>query len=221
MQADFLDMSLLTSEPRHRIYPCKACVSTAQPLCHWPCSCYPNHALNQVNDAMAGIYERCVAAHAVILVTPVNWYHTSSSMKLMIDRLVCADGGNPDPTSTKGRTPPRAKELEMKGWPYPKHLEGRVYGVAVHGDVAGYEETRRALSDWLDWIGMIDAGPMSRLDRAIGYYEPYATSHRRSTAMSGAGRGAQCRARVANAVREMRAGKLSQPDRGLKRPRPK
>ncbi len=222
MQVDFLDMSLLTSEPRHRIYPCKACVSTAQPLCHWPCSCYPNHALNQVNDAMAGIYERWVAAHAVILVTPVNWYHTSSSMKLMIDRLVCADGGNPDPTSTKGKDPAAAKELEMKGWPYPKHLEGRVYGVAVHGDVAGYEETRRALSDWLDWIGMIDAGPMSRLDRAIGYYEPYATSHQaldRDEAVQEEVRNV-ARA-VANAVREMRAGKLSQPDQGLKRPRPK
>ena len=36
---------------------------------------------------------------------------------------------------------------------------------------------RRALSDWLDWMGLIDAGSMSRLDRFIGYYEPYATSH--------------------------------------------
>src|SRR5258708_26604969 len=143
-------------------------------------------------------------------------------MKLMIDRLVCADGGNPDPTSTKGKDPAAAKELEMKGWPYPKHLEGRVYGVAVHGDVAGYEETRRALSDWLDWIGMIDAGPMSRLDRAIGYYEPYATSHQaldRDEAVQEEVRNV-ARA-VANAVREMRAGKLSQPDPGFKRPRPK
>src|SRR5258708_39195268 len=89
-------------------------------------------------------------------------------MKLMIDRLVCADGGNPDPTSTKGKDPAAAKELEMKGWPYPKHLEGRVYGVAVHGDVAGYEETHRALSDWPGWIGMDRPGPRARPPRALG-----------------------------------------------------
>jgi hypothetical protein len=47
----------------------------------------------------------------------------------------------------------------------------------VHGDVAGIEGTRRGLSDWLDWMGLIDAGALARLDRFIGYYEPYATSH--------------------------------------------
>ena len=46
----------------------------------------------------------------------------------------------------------------------------------VHGDVAGIEGSRRALWDWLDWMGLIDAGSR-RLDRYIGYYEPYATSH--------------------------------------------
>ena len=108
------------------------------PLCHWPCSCYPNHSLNQANDWMAEIYERWVAAHAIVIVTPTHWYSTSSALKLMIDRLVCADGGNPDPTSTHGKKP-EAKALELKGWPYPKHLAGRVYGLVVHGDVAGIE----------------------------------------------------------------------------------
>jgi len=32
-EVDFLDLSLLTSEYGRVIYPCKACVSTAQPLC--------------------------------------------------------------------------------------------------------------------------------------------------------------------------------------------
>jgi len=95
----------------------------------------------------------------------------------MIDRLVCADGGNPDPTSTHGKKPEEAKALELAGWDYPKHLARRVYGLVVHGDVAGIEGARRALSDWLDWMGLIDAGFPARLDRFIGYYEPYATSH--------------------------------------------
>ena len=222
VEVDLLDLSRLTSDYALRIYPCKGCVSTAEPLCHWPCSCYPNHAFNQVNDWMAEIYERWVLAHGVILLTPVNWYHTSSSMKLMIDRLVCADGGNPDPTLTHGKDVEKAKEVELAGWPYPKHLAGRVYGVVTHGDVAGIEETRYALTDWLDWMGLVDAGSMSRLDRFIGYYRPYATSHEeldRDTAVQDEVRNV-ARA-VATAVADLRAGKLAHPDAKLERPRPK
>jgi hypothetical protein len=61
VDVDFLDLSLLTSEYGRKIHPCKGCVSTAMPLCHWPCSCYPNHSLNQVHDWMNEIYERWVA----------------------------------------------------------------------------------------------------------------------------------------------------------------
>jgi multimeric flavodoxin WrbA len=107
-EVDFLDMSRLTAEANLVIYPCKACVSTAQPLCHWPCSCYPNHALGQVNDWMNEIYPKWVAAHGVMILCPVNWYQAPSVLKLMIDRLVCADGGNPDPTTTRGKDPARA-----------------------------------------------------------------------------------------------------------------
>jgi multimeric flavodoxin WrbA len=177
VEVDFLDLSLLTSEYGRKIHPCKGCVATAMPLCHWPCSCYPNPALGQIHDWMGEIYERWTLAHAIVIVTPTHWYSTSSALKLMIDRLVCADGGNPDPTSTHGKKPAEAKALELAGWAYPKHLARRVYGLVVHGDVAGIEGTRRALSDWLDWMGLIDAGDQARLDRFIGYYEPYATSH--------------------------------------------
>ena len=120
IEVDFLDLSRLNSDYALKIHPCKACVSTAQPLCHWPCSCYPNHAFAQVNDWMAEIYERWMLAHGVILATPTNWYHTASGMKLMIDRLVCADGGNADPTLTNGKDPKKAKEVELAGWPLPE-----------------------------------------------------------------------------------------------------
>jgi multimeric flavodoxin WrbA len=222
LEADLLDLSLLTSGYRQYIHPCKGCVSTAQPLCHWPCSCYPNHELGQASDWMNEIYERWTLAHGVLLVTPVNWYFASAPMKLMMDRLVCADGGNADPTSTGGKDAEKAKALEMKGWDYPKHLAGRAYGLVVHGDVAGIEETRRSLSDWLDWMGLVDAGPMARLDRYIGYYEPYATSHEaldRDTAVQEETRNV-ARA-VVNAVAEVRKGTLSKPDADLERPRPK
>jgi len=140
----------------------------------------------------------------------------------MIDRLVCADGGNPDPTATGGKDPQKAKALELSGWPYPKHLAGRVYGVAVHGDVAGVEEVRRALCDWLDWMGLIDAGPKARLDRFIGYYQPYATSHETLDRDDNVQDEVRNVARaLAEAVRELRAGQLSVPDAGLAAPRPK
>ncbi|MEJ8859758.1 flavodoxin family protein [Variovorax robiniae] len=222
IECDVLDLSLLTSEYGRNIHPCKGCVSTAMPLCHWPCSCYPNHSLNQVGDWMNEIYERWVQAHGVILFTPTHWYQATSPLKLMIDRLVCADGGNPDPSSTHGKKASEAKTLEMRGWNYPKHLAGRVYGVVVHGDVAGVEDLRRNLTDWLDWIGMIDAGTKARLDRYLGYYEPYATSHN----VLDADRDFQEEVRnvaraVAHAVKELRAGRLKAPDSGLKPPRPK
>jgi multimeric flavodoxin WrbA len=222
IQCDDLDLSRITSEYGKQIHPCKGCVSTAMPLCHWPCSCYPNHALGQVHDWMNEIYPRWSAAHGIVIVTPVYWYQVPSALKLMIDRLVCADGGNPDPTSTQGKDAKRAKQIELAGWPYPKHLSGRTYGLVVHGDVAGIEGVRRALSDWLDWMGLIDAGAQARLDRYIGYYKPYATSHDELDQDKNVQEEVRNVARaVANAVRELRSGRLSQPDDELEAPRQK
>ena len=222
VEVDTLDLSLVTSKYNLHIHPCKGCASTAMPLCHWPCSCYPNHAMGQTGDWMAEIYERWVAAHAVVMVTPVHWYQSPSVLKLMIDRLVCADGGNPDPTLTDGKDATLAKKIELQGWDYPKHLAGRLYGLVVHGDVAGIEGTRRALSDWLDWMGLIDAGSLARLDRYIGYYEPYATSHDaldRDRAVQQEVRNVG-RA-VAVGIRALRSGKLLAADKTLRSPRPK
>ena len=222
IEVDLLDLSRLTSDYARHIHPCKGCVSTAMPLCHWPCSCYPNHALGQTHDWMNEIYEQWVSAHGVLLVTPVYWYQVASPLKLMMDRLVCADGGNPDPTTTHGKDAEKAKAIELAGWPYPKHLAGRAYGVVVHGDVAGIEPVRRALSDWLDWMGLIDAGPMARLDRFIGYYEPYATSHDTLDQDTDVQEEVRNAARaLAQAIASVRQGTLHQPDHGLKPPRSK
>ncbi|HTI67049.1 MAG TPA: flavodoxin family protein [Caulobacteraceae bacterium] len=175
--AEVLDLSRLTSEYGRKIHPCKGCFSTAAPLCHWPCSCYPNYAVGQTQDWMNEIYPMWARAHGVMIVTPVNWYQSPSPLKLMTDRLVCADGGNPDPTRTHGKDARRAKEIELKGWNYPKHLSGKLFSVVVHGDVEGVENVRRSISDWLCFMGLCPAGPMGELDRYIGYFEPYATSH--------------------------------------------
>lgn len=220
-EVDLLDLSRLNSDRDLHIHPCKACVSTAMPLCHWPCSCYPNHSLGLVNDWMNDIYERFAACHGVLIVTPVYWYQVSSPLKLMMDRLVCADGGNPDPTSTHGKKADEAKQLELAGWDYPKHLAGRAYGLVVHGDVAGIEGSRRALTDWLDWMGFVEAGPKSRLDRFIGYYEPYATSHEKLDRDEDLQREvANAAHAVATCIEQIRAGR-KQADDGLDTPRAK
>lgn len=177
VQVDLLDLGHLAAEYGRVIYPCKACVSTAMPLCHWPCSCYPNHSLGQINDWMNEIYPRWVAAHGVMIVSPVYWYQAPAALKLMIDRLVCADGGNPDPTRTDGKDAKKAKAIELQGWDYPRHLKGRAFSIVVHGDAAGAESLRRNLHDWLCDMELVPAGASGSIDRYIGYYEPYATSH--------------------------------------------
>ena len=174
---ELLHLSRLASEYGRRIHPCKACFSTAAALCHWPCSCYPNYSLGQTQDWMNEIYPMWVAAHGVMIITPVNWYQVSSPLKLMMDRLVCADGGNPDPTRTQGKNAELAKRIELEGWDYPRHLEGRLFSVVVHGDAEGAENVRRSISDWLCFMDLCPAGPTAELDRYIGYWKPYATSH--------------------------------------------
>ena len=221
-ECDFLDLSMLTAEYGRQILPCKACVSTAMPLCHWPCSCYPNHAMGQVSDWMNELYPRWVAAHGIMIVTPVYWYQAPSVLKLMIDRLVCADGGNPDPTSTSGKDPAKAKALELAGWPYPRHLAGRAFGVVVHGDAAGTEALRRALTEWLLDMKLVQAGNAGTIDRYIGYFEPYATSH------AALDRDEMVQEEVRNVARSLvntvvaiREGRFTSPDAGLHEPRSK
>jgi multimeric flavodoxin WrbA len=222
IEVDVLDLSRITSEYDLHIHPCKGCASTSMPLCHWPCSCYPNHSERQTGDWMNDIYEKWVAAHGVIIITPVHWYQTPTVLKAMIDRLVCADGGNPDPSSTHGKKATEAKEMELAGWDYPKHLANRAYGLVVHGDVAGVDGVRRALSDWMTWMGMVSAGTFGELNRYIGYYESYAESH------DALDRDVDFQAEVKNVARavahtvaDIRAGRVQAPDPRLKGPRPK
>jgi multimeric flavodoxin WrbA len=221
VEVDVLDLSRLASEYGRRILPCKGCVSTAMPLCHWPCSCYPNHSLGQVDDWMNELYPRFVAAHGVMILTPVYWYQAASPLKLLIDRLVCADGGNPDPTTTHGKQAEEGKAIEMKGWDYPRHLAGRAFAVVVHGDAAGVNNVQSALTAWLSDMGLVQAGHSAELGRYIDYYGKYATSHDaldRDTDFQQEVQNAACA--LANEIRLQAAGRR-EPDAALEEPRPK
>lgn len=112
--------------------------------------------------------------------------------------------------------------MELAGWSYPRHLEGRVFSLIVHGDATGVDSLRRNLSDWLSDMGLIEAGHMSQVGNLIGYMEPYATGHAsldRDTAMQEEVRNAA--RSLVQAVKQSRRGELKQPDAGLREPRPK
>jgi multimeric flavodoxin WrbA len=221
-EVEVLDLSRTISEYGRNIHPCKACFSTAAALCHWPCSCYPNYSLGQSQDWMNEIYPLWVEAHGIMIVTPVHWYQASTPLKAMIDRLVCADGGNPDPTATHGKDAEKAKKIELAGWDYPRHLKDRMFSVVVHGDVEGASGVRRAISDWLTFMELRPAGSMAELDRYIGYYEPYATSHDsldKDTAIQGEVRNAA--RTLMSAVAAWRSGHLRPTDANLTPPRNK
>jgi multimeric flavodoxin WrbA len=140
----------------------------------------------------------------------------------MMDRLVCVDGGNPDPTRTHGKNVTEAKAIELGGWDYPRHLAGRVFSVVVHGDAEGVLDVRRAISDWLASMELIPAGAMGEVGRYIGYWEPYATSHEaldRDLAVQEEVRNAA--RTLLEAVRAVRSGKEIVAGRNLKPPREK
>lgn len=126
-----------------KIQSCNACVSTSMALCVWPCNCYERHSFFEP-DLMwdEDIYGRIYAADAIMVCSPVNWYGPTSSMKMMFDRLICANGGNPDEKlinhkdgalAAKLEHDPKWKELSLN------HLEGRTATFFVYGDDGGDE----------------------------------------------------------------------------------
>jgi len=153
---------------------------------------------------------------------PVHWYQASSPLKLMMDRLVCADGGNPDPTRTNGKHAGLAKAIELAGWDYPRHLEGRLFAVVVHGDVEGAENVRRSICDWLSFMRLSQAGSVAALDRYIGYWQPYAANHLELDADKAMQEEVRNAARaLLEAVQETRAGRQVAAGMQLEAPRRK
>jgi hypothetical protein len=84
------------------------------------------------------------------------------------------------------------------------------------------ENVRRALADWLRFMHLNPAGPTAELDRYIGYWQPYATSHAefdKDTAIQEEVRNAA--RTLLRAVQEQRSGKLIDAGEGLEQVRQK
>ena len=128
---------------RARIQSCNACVSTSMALCVWPCNCYEKNNKKEP-DLMwdLDMYARLDLADAWAIIGPVNWYATTSNLKLMFDRLVCMNGGNPREKTIKHKDPELAMKLEdSPDWQAMSlnHLEGRTAAFFCYGDGGGNE----------------------------------------------------------------------------------
>ena len=91
-----------------------------------------------------------------------------------------------------------------------------------HGDAAGPENLRRMLTDWLNDMEMIPAGPTALMDTWVGWYQPYATSHqdldKDKDVFAEVSNAALA---LANMVKLIRTGKYHAPDEDLRDPREK
>jgi len=128
---------------RARIQSCNACVSTSMALCIWPCNCYEKNHRSEP-DLMwdLDMYARLDLADAWAIIGPVNWYGPTSNLKLMFDRLVCMNGGNPREDLIEHKDAEVAKKLEhSEQWEElsQNHLEGRTAAFYCYGDGGGDE----------------------------------------------------------------------------------
>lgn len=140
-EIDYEDLGNIYS--REHIQSCNACVSVSMALCVWPCNCYEKNN-GAEPDLMwnLDLYSRLDLADAWAIIGPVNWYAPSSNLKLMFDRLVCMNGGNPDESLIKHKDPELAMALEhTPEWEAlsVNHLEGRTAGFYCYGDGGGDE----------------------------------------------------------------------------------
>jgi len=126
-----------------RIQSCNACVSTSMALCVWPCNCYAKD--NKAEPDLMwdlDMYARLDLADAWAIIGPVNWYGPTSNLKLMFDRLVCMNGGNPQEDLIAHKDPEKAMALEHDpAWEALSlnHLEGRTAAFFCYGDGGGDE----------------------------------------------------------------------------------
>jgi multimeric flavodoxin WrbA len=145
---------------------CKACYSTTNTQCHFPCSCYPKGA--PAGDDMSNVlYDKILAADIILFATPVNNFKMSSLMALFIDRCISLDGSL-SPADLKS---PKNRELNIEhskfiqknadpkipGSGYLRRFVGKAAGIIVTGHEAGASLVISSLFMTLNHFGMIFA----------------------------------------------------------------
>jgi hypothetical protein len=107
------------------------------------CNCYEKDSKLEP-DLMwdLDMYARLDLADAWAIIAPVNWYAPTSNLKLMFDRLVCMNGGNPREDLIEHKNAELAMKLEhSEEWEKlsQNHLEGRTAAFFCYGDGGGDE----------------------------------------------------------------------------------
>jgi hypothetical protein len=146
-QIDHEDLGNEHGKPK--IQACNACVSSSMALCVWPCNCYGPNSEHQPDLLWnLDLYRRLARADAWAFIGPINWYGPSTNFKLLFDRLVCMNGGNPRPDLIDKKNTLLAQALERSPqWQEltRNHLEGRTAAFFSYGDQGGadFDETGR------------------------------------------------------------------------------
>lgn len=148
---------------QYNIKPCKACYSTANTHCHFPCSCYPRGT--DAGDDMSNLlYDKILAADIIIFATPINNFKMSSHLSLLIDRCISLDGSlSPaDPSATKNRdlNIKHAKFVTLMsdeavaGSGFVRRFAGKSAGIIVTGHEEGASLVISSLFMTLSHFGM-------------------------------------------------------------------
>lgn len=149
---------------KYNIKPCKACYSTVNTQCHFPCSCYAKGTA-LADDMSKVLYDKILGADIIIFATPVNNFKISSLMALFIDRCISLDGSLA-PADPKA---PKNKSLNLKhaefinqmadenifGSGFLRRFVGKTAGIIVTGHEAGASLTISSLFMTLNNFGMI------------------------------------------------------------------
>lgn len=107
------------------------------------CNCYAKNSKMEP-DLMwdLDLYARLDLADAWAIIAPVNWYAPTSNLKLMFDRLVCVNGGNPREDLIEHKNAELAMKLEhSEEWEKlsQNHFEGKTCAFFCYGDGGGDE----------------------------------------------------------------------------------
>lgn len=146
------------------IMHCKACYSTCNTQCHFYCSCYPK-GTPEGDDMTNILYDKVLAADAIVFATPVNNFKISTLLAAFIDRCISLDGSlqPADPQAPKNKTL-NAKHLEyikltadenIPGSGFLRRFSGKVAGIIVTGHEEGASMVISNLFMTLGHYGMI------------------------------------------------------------------
>ncbi len=149
---------------KYDIKPCKACYSTTNCQCHFPCSCYPKGS-KQGDDMSSFLYDKILEADIIIFATPVNNFKMSSLLSLFIDRMIALDGSlSPADESARKDVSLNKKHSEFVksfanrediGSGFLKRLTGKVAGIIVTGHEEGASMVISSLFMTLNHFGMV------------------------------------------------------------------